>query len=128
MALPYRVLITGERDWTNKQQVFRAIENALKFYNADDVVIVHGDCPTGADKFAREYCELNRIKHEAHPADWIGHGTRAGPLRNAKMVQLGAVICLAFWSGLKTNGSGTFDCLTKAIKAGIRVVVYPRLA
>lgn len=124
--MTYRILITGQRDWTDEAQVKSAIASVLRMLNTNDVVVVHGDCTTGADAFAQSFCDKNGIKYHTYPADWVAHGTKAGPLRNSKMVNDGAYICLAFWSADKIQGSGTFDCLTKAIRAGIRVIIYPR--
>lgn len=124
--MTYRILITGERDWEDWIQVHSAIASVLRKLNTSDVVIVHGGCETGADKFAQEFCNINGVNYEVHLADCGGSGKKAGPLRNSEMVDLGAYIVLAFWGATKTTGSGTFDCLTKAVRAGIRVVVYPR--
>lgn len=125
--MTYRILITGERSWTDEQQVHSALSALLRRLNTNDIVIVHGDCETGADRFAQNFCNENGIKSERHPADWKRLGKAAGPRRNTEMVRLGAYVCLAFWSGEKVTGSGTFDCLTKALCAGIRVMCYPRV-
>lgn len=95
-----RILVTGERDWTDQDAVNHALDNAVRYYNAQDIVVVHGDCLTGADHLAELWCNKNRVKK-----------------RNTVMVKLGANIVL---------GSGTFDCLTKAVLAGIPVKVFPR--
>lgn len=117
-----RVLITGSRDWKDKE----AIENAIiDLHNWgpidwDDVVVVHGDCPTGADAIAQEFCEQTGIVTERHPADW-SIGKKAGPLRNQEMVDLGAYVCLAF---LLPSSRGTVDCIKRAKAAGIPVIEY----
>ena len=123
--MTYRILVTGERDWPSEQQVHAALSSVIKRLNTNDIVIVHGDCPTGADSFAQSFCELHKIPVERHPARDHGQWPACGPKRNAHMVSLGAWICLAFWSGVKIQRSGTFDCLTRAVKAGIRVMICP---
>lgn len=62
------------------------------------------------------------IEIESHPAEWGKYGDAAGPIRNAKMVSLGADVCLAFQKG---NSSGTAGCITLADKAGITVWLFP---
>ena len=52
--------------------------------------------------------------------NWKNLGRKAGPLRNQKMVDLGADICIAFPQG---ESRGTRNCMKLADKAGIEVVV-----
>ena len=125
--MTYRILVTGERDWTDEQQVHNAIATVLRRLNTNDVVVVHGDCPTGADSFAQSFCEKHGVAFERHPGKDHGQWPFCGPNRNSHMVKLGADICLAFWSGSKIEKSGTFNCLRKAVKAKIRVLIYPRI-
>ena len=124
--MTYRILVTGERDWTDEAQVHAVLASGLKRLNTSDVVIVHGDCPTGADSFAQSFCDKNHVPSERYPATDFGQWPYCGPKRNSHMVKLGAWIVLAFWSG-KIERSGTFDCLTKAVRTGIRVMIYPRV-
>lgn len=95
-----RILVTGSRDWTDASAVVAALDEAASL--GDEVVVVHGDCPTGADRIAAEWVQAQhdqpfdpRIGEEPHPADW-SLGRKAGPERNAAMVARGADLCLAF--------------------------------
>lgn len=117
-----RVLVTGSRDWTDRRAVWFAIFNQyLDCDNPADFTVVHGDCPTGADRIAHEFCAWQplRVTEERHPADWDVHGKAAGPLRNQVMVDLGADICLAFPLG---DSRGTRDCMRRAQAAGIPII------
>lgn len=121
--MTYRILVTGSRDWADPSGIYDAIINLKEWHPFawEDIIIVHGDCPTGADAQAQAFAEANGIKTERHPADWKAYGRAAGPYRNQKMVDLGADIVLAF----KNPGSkGTQDCIDRAKKAGLNVKVY----
>jgi hypothetical protein len=132
MDKPYRVLVTGSRSWTDAVAVGEAIHDAFDGRNEREFVVVHGACPRGADAMAARFCEDEAwwfdnqgraLVEERHPADWDTHGKRAGILRNAEMVALGADVCLAFI----LNGSrGASHCANAAEKAGIPVRRYER--
>ncbi|HSE05947.1 MAG TPA: DUF2493 domain-containing protein [Methylomirabilota bacterium] len=117
MPDPYRVLVTGSRDWEDEL----AVEGALAWavYQKVPAVIVHGACRTGADSIASRWTRSHRVvglTEEAHPALWQWHGKAAGPRRNAEMVNLGADICLAF---IKDGSRGASHTAALAEKAGI---------
>lgn len=113
-----RILITGSRDWTN----WRIIHGALCDYLFEEqVVLVSGACPTGADRMAEKWARGMGYEVETHPADWDQHGKKAGFIRNKEMVDLGADICLAF---IKNNSKGATMTLNLAEKAGIRTKVW----
>ena len=92
--------------------------NRFGVNNFSEVTVVHGDAP-GADTLAKQVAEEYGMQVEAHPADWRKHGKAAGPLRNQRMVALGADICLAF---PEPGSRGTLDCMRRAEAAGIGVV------
>lgn len=117
MPNPYRVLVTGSRDWQDRLTVRRALA-AASSYGTRDLIVVHGACPTGADQhaaeWAEEYGELLGVTAEPHPADWKRYGRLAGPRRNAEMVNLGADICLAFIRNGSRGASHTADLAEQA--------------
>ena len=113
-----RILITGSRNWTDREAIRNAI--AEQSEPAWDVTVVHGSA-RGADEHANWVALELGLNPEAHPAQWAQHGKKAGPLRNQQMVDAGADICLAFPLG---KSVGTWDCVRRAKAAGIPVKVY----
>ncbi|WP_263974389.1 DUF2493 domain-containing protein [Streptomyces triticiradicis] len=98
---PFRVLVTGSRDWPHPEQVHRELSLARQTVPGP-LVVVHGACPTGADRAAADWttgmrrADQDTVTVEAHPANWRRHGKAAGPRRNTLMVHAGAALCLAF--------------------------------
>lgn len=113
-----RILITGSRNWTDHKRVLYAMEQAAKDVPLNEVVIVHGACPTGADAIANKIAIGSSVRVERYRADWAKYGKAAGPIRNQEMVDLGADLCLAFFLG---ESRGTKDCSDRAERAGIPV-------
>jgi hypothetical protein len=63
---------------------------------------------------------MNRVPPEPYPADW-SFGKSGGPVRNQKMVDAGADVCLAF---PLPDSTGTVDCMERARIAGIPTLVF----
>jgi len=122
-GLTFRILITGSRDWTDELTVNMAIHDLKEQYpfQWEDVIIVHGDCPTGADAIADYFASQADLTTERHPSDWNKYGKAAGPKRNKEMVDLGADIVLAF---RKPGSKGTQNCINYALAAGLPVKIY----
>lgn len=100
-----RILVTGSRDWEDKNTIYAALENARQAEGAshDSVLLIHGDCPTGADRIAANFAEAMDWGVKPFPADWDRYGKRAGFMRNVQMVDnlvsfrhIEPVTCLAF--------------------------------
>lgn len=120
-----RILVTGSRRWKLAGKLEYELTRAIAQFNDGDVTVIHGSCPSGADRLADNWVRSvfgsdlgNGIKLEIHHADWSGLGRKAGPLRNRAMVEAGADVCLAFLTPDSVGGSMTADM---AEKAGIEV-------
>ncbi|MER6601123.1 SLOG family protein [Streptomyces parvus] len=124
---PYRVIVTGSRDWQDIGIVRRALDEVLAVRpHNQPLVVVHGDCPTGADIMAKAWAlttftpactdNFERVTEEPHPAGWHLHGRKAGPIRNQNMVNKGADLCLAF---IRNGSRGATGCANLAEAAGI---------
>lgn len=115
-----RVLVTGSRNWGNPDAVARAMLKIIPPDARESVTVVHGGCPTGADAIADAIAREHGWRLEVHPARWKAEGRAAGPLRNQRMVDAGADICLAFPLG---ESRGTRDCIRRAVASGINTEV-----
>lgn len=117
-----RILITGSRYHQNKNLIKDALlAEVVNVSDDEEITLVSGNCPTGADFIAEEVAESLGWVVERHPADWEAHGKKAGPIRNSQMVRKGADVCLAFPLG---DSRGTRGCLKMAQKAGIPTRVF----
>ena len=129
-----RILITGSRDWSDKETIRQALLSfTAEVEDPNTVCIIHGGCSTGADFIANHLALEYGFRLEVVEADWNAFGRSAGPKRNAEMVRRGADICLAFLNYCsKKNCSISFghyshgakDCLSLAARAGIPVQPY----
>ena len=125
MNTAYRTLVTGSRHWTDRDLLESTLEDFLGSQRIppDQVALVVGDCPTGADAMAVEWATrvgIPESQRKPFQADWATHGRAAGPMRNQDMVDSGADWCFAF----PLPGSrGTWDCVRRAGKAEIPVSV-----
>jgi hypothetical protein len=111
-----RLLVAGSRTWTDRAAV-------VEYLNiASPEVLIVGDCPTGADLFAREWTEGRKIQLIVNHALWQQEGKAAGPLRNERMFKYDKptlVVCF------RMNGMspGTDDVIRRARMGGIPLEV-----
>ena len=47
-----RILVTGSRDWDDKTVIFDALSDVIDDTPMEQVTLVSGACPTGADAIA----------------------------------------------------------------------------
>jgi|SRR6478735_2353204 len=134
-----RVLVTGSRDFPESRylEIVRGISLGIEQVAKErpdekEIVVVHG-AARGADRMAKRFVDQavsyfrthgTTIRQEPHPvteAEWARFKGYAGNMRNQKMVDLGADICVAFYyPGCK----GTKDCVKRAEEAGIPVLKF----
>jgi hypothetical protein len=105
-----RVLITASRTWTDAS----VIRGALASVWHPEAVLVSGNA-RGGDKLCEACWEAWGGTVERHKPDW-NQGRGAGYARNAKMVWLGADVCLAF---IRDGSRGATHTATLAEAAGI---------
>lgn len=133
MSEPFRLLVTGSRDWENANRVWGALSALAD--QVDALTVVHGAAGRGVDLMAHRWVGRQQasgrtgISEEPHPADWAGLGKRAGVVRNAEMVQRGADACWAWIAQCSQRGCrkpqphgshGATDCADRAEGADIR--------
>ena len=119
-----RILVTGSRDWKDAACIRFALAELLDpLPDEEGFIVVHGDCPTGADAIASRWTtsmispgDDNTVFEEKYPADWKTHGRAAGPIRNKQMVDSKPDICLAF---IGPGSKGAVGCAKMAEEAGI---------
>jgi len=116
-----RILVTGSRKWVDRMAVQQELFRTADAWHTplSECTVVHG-AARGLDTLAHVAALSMGMQVEAHPADWDQHPRKAGPIRNQAMIDAGAAVCLAF----PLPGSiGTWDCIRRANKARILVVI-----
>jgi hypothetical protein len=112
-----RIIVCGSRGYHDRNKIASVLfDLAIEF---DNPIIVHGYA-RGADRIANQEAQKLGLLIESHPAEWDAFGKGAGFIRNQKMADLGASVCVAFWDG---RSSGTADMMDRARKKGIEVRV-----
>lgn len=122
-----RVLICGDRNWTDYQFIKHSINIINQIWSQrwpskekefSIECIIEGEC-RGADKMAAFAAGELGIKIEPYPAEWNIHGKAAGPIRNQQMLDKGKPdLVIAFHNNIEQS-VGTADMIKRAKKAGI---------
>jgi len=121
-----RILVTGSREWTDREALIDALSDLSKECMGD-CTLIHGGA-YGADILAHKVVRAWAARWggwatEIFPAEWAKDGKAAGPIRNARMLEEGKPdICLAF---PLPGSKGTWDMIRKANAAGIEVRIIP---
>lgn len=120
------ILVTGSRYWGEKGVSPYADRLVMgkyldKFIAKGGTKLIHGDCPTGADKIASSFFCMRGLETEAFPPD-PELGKRGFYVRNQAMVDTKPDLVLAFVLG---ESRGTSMTIELAQKAGLSIgVVY----
>ncbi len=121
----YKILVTGDREFTDEKLVWNAIKNQIEIANGNGyrrMIIFHGGAG-GADEIAGRQCKAHGIHAAQVTAIWEQYGRMAGPIRNEIMVLLEPDVVLAFHNNLKKS-KGTKNCINKATVAEIPVKLF----
>ena len=112
------VLTTGGRDFRDSELVDRVLRwwHNRAYEGEEQLVVLVGDCPTGADAMVREWCEAKGVIYLLGVAPWNQQGKRAGPRRNLAMVAAKPDALVAF-----PGNKGTAHCTQAAQAAGIPI-------
>jgi hypothetical protein len=114
-----RVLVCGDRNWTNKLPIIRE----LGFLSKKIECVIEGEA-LGADSIARDIAEYVGIPVIKFPANWRKFGKAAGPIRNLQMIQEGKPdLVLAFHPDINTS-KGTKNMVHLAKMHNIPVKVF----
>jgi YspA, cpYpsA-related SLOG family len=110
-----RVLVCGGRNFDNRAMLDATLDR-LHAERGFSLVIAGG--AMGADTLAEEWARSRGIPCEVYRAHWEGLGWKAGPIRNARMIEEGRPDLVVSFPG----GRGTADCVARARAAGIEVI------
>lgn len=116
-----RIIVCGSRFVTEDNAVYDVVDRAIEEVGGR-IIFVHGNS-AGADRVVASYAQELGYTTEEHEANWRSFGRRAGPLRNAEMVDLGADLCLAFPMGTLASTPAAADCVLRAEQRSIPVWV-----
>lgn len=79
-----KILVTGGRDYSNKDKLYAALD-AVKKKTGISFVIQGG--AKGADSIAKQWCKERGVHCIEVEALWDAYRKAAGPRRNAAMLQ-----------------------------------------
>lgn len=113
-----KVLITGDRNWTDKETI-RSWLSKLQDFGYTEVI--EGGAK-GVDTIAREEALRMHFNVQHFPAQWDRYGKAAGPIRNRTMLDQQPRLVLAFHHDI-SESKGTKDCVAEAKRRGITVII-----
>jgi hypothetical protein len=122
-----RVLICGDRKWTNYERILTCVQKAHK---TDPIgIIIEGECD-GADVMGRIAGDFLDIPVWRFPADWEKYCNAAGPIRNQQMLTEGKPTEVwAFHKDITLQTSrGTHDMVMRACRAYLKTWVLSETA
>jgi hypothetical protein len=133
-----KILVTGDREWTNPVIIGEALLDAMlefKVHDVKEVLVIHG-AARGADLIGEMVAKSFGMPTDSNPAHWRHTidcprgcsemiGRPSGVIRNQKMLDKHPDIALglAFHPDL-TKSRGTKDMVGRLKKANIRVKLY----
>jgi len=116
-----RVLVCGDRNWTNRASIYSQLQ-LLRKLHVGPITVIEGGA-NGADTLAKSCAWQLQMDVEEYPADWARFGKSAGPKRNQLMLDTGIHKVLAFHPDL-SKSKGTKDMVNRAAQAGVPVFIF----
>lgn len=110
-----RILVTGDRKWTDMGLIRRVLSTA-----SSGSTVIHGGA-LGADRLSGAVAAELGLAIECYKADWAQYGRAAGPIRNILMLDQEPDVVVYFHENLE-NSKGTRHCVEIARKRGFLVV------
>ena len=111
-----KAVIAGGRNLPPSKKYFDYLDTISKLIPITHVI--HGGC-RGADGIAEDWADEKGCSVTEVGAEWVKYGRKAGPIRNRSMAQM-ADVCILF-----PGGTGTKSMLSEAVKAGLRIWIFP---
>jgi hypothetical protein len=116
--MAHRVLVTGGRDYANRNALTESLTTAWLGCELDELACGGA---TGADALAIEWAKNMQIPYHVWPAQWTLLGKAAGPSRNKQMLaEFQPTLVIAF-----PGGRGTAHMVRIAKDAGVQVMEVP---
>ena len=113
-----RVLITGDRNWSNSL----AVADVVRSLHIDDVIIQGG--AKGADTEAHKWALAYERTSITVPARWKVYGRAAGPIRNIKMLDDWKPDLVIYFHDNLAASKGTKHMVEEAQRRGFKVESY----
>lgn len=108
------IAVLGSRHFQNVDLVMEYVASL------DDSTIVLSGGAKGVDTMAERCARERRLEVKIFEADWDRYGSRAGPMRNARIVAEADKV-VAFWDG---KSRGTLNSVVQTVEAGKPVLVF----
>lgn len=110
-----KVIVCGGRDFNNIAFIWRSLD--LLHEERPISALMQGGAQ-GVDSIARDWARTKRgIERYVCKADWDVHRKAAGPIRNARMLEWGPDLVVAF-----PGGVGTANMVEQARRAGVEIL------
>jgi hypothetical protein len=119
------IIVSGWRFCSDRWFIISHLDEIQRQCKERDIPItklVQGGA-RGVDAHAKYWAEMRDIEHEEERADWKAYGIKAGPIRNATMLQKYDIsLVIAF---LHSESKGTRDMIRQAKNKGIQCKIIP---
>jgi hypothetical protein len=117
-----RILICGDRNWTDCHLVRYVVWKLCDKVKATKVTVIEGEA-RGADTCGRIAAQHFGYDLDPYPAQWKFYGAGAGPIRNSQQLREGQPdIVVGFHDDISAS-SGTIDMLNKSVKEEVPTIL-----